>query len=85
MSYFKKRKRIKYNWIHIINEMGLSSAFDEFVHKRDFESNLYHKKTISLNRHARAFVLHYRRLLPADLSWALKGKEAAAPTIESFK
>lgn len=75
MKYYKKKKRIKYNWFHIINELSLSKAFGEYREKVLFNEKINHKKNISENRLARAFVHHYRRLLPLDLSWAIKGSE----------
>ena len=73
--FMRKHKRIKYNWLYIINELDMVRAFDEFKAENDLKQHLKGKKSLSVNRLYRAFVLHYRRLLPLDLSWAIKGKE----------
>lgn len=55
------------------------SAFDQYKEDKTLKLHLANKKEISENRFARAFCLHFRGLLPHDLSWAIKGKESPAP------
>lgn len=55
------------------------NAYEEYKADKLLKLHINHQKEISENRFARAFCLHFRGLLPHDLSWAIRGKETPAP------
>lgn len=59
-------KRVKYNWLYMIKDLNLTEAFEEFKSKH---------KDISLNRLARAFISHYKYILPYKCNCYLVGHE----------
>lgn len=58
-----KNKRVKYNWLFIIDDLGLTERFKLFVEDNNLKQHIVGKKELSRNRLARAFIKRFCSLI----------------------
>lgn len=64
----KKRSREKINWLFAINDFGLTQSFEDYQAEHSALRKYRGLKPISKNRLARAYFLHFQRLIGLDFT-----------------